>query len=273
MRILSRVLIAVAMVVPCRVAVAQQNPPVKRDPKVQAVIDQVLAAYKALTGLSLKVSVKTTGPADMMRGAPDSIEVRFQKPNKLYSAVSTRSAPDRIERKVVVADGAFLWIWKSDTNTFAKGKSPALLKAAPTLGDDLPEYELLFRDKDPFADLPGTATLALGQPAKVGDIDVDVLKTTVSEQGVPFQILVQILVGQKDHLIHGMYFEGSGKDAAGKDMKFDLRMTYDSVNANPTFTAADFAFTPPAGSKPASAPVGPTLVKTPTPGSNPGPKK
>jgi outer membrane lipoprotein-sorting protein len=249
-----------------------QTPPVKRDPKVQAVIDQVLAAYKALNGLSLKVSVKATGPADMMRGAPESVEMRFQKPNKLYSAVATRGAADRVDRKLIVSDGSFLWTWKSDSNTFTKGKAPALLKAATTLGDDLPEYELLFRDKDPFADLPGTANLALGPPQKVGDVDVDVLKTTVSEQGVPFQFVVQILVGQKDHLIHGMYFEGSGKDPAGKDAKFDLRMTYDAVNANPAFTPADFVFTPPAGAKPAAA-VTPAPQKAVSPGSKSGPKK
>lgn len=232
-------------------ALAQQTPPtVKRDPKVQAVIDQTLAAYRALNGLHLKVSVKTTGPSDMMRGAPDSIELKYQKPNKLYSAIATRGAKETLDRRLVVSDGSNLWAWLSDTNTYNKVKAPPLLKTAPFIGHDLPEYDLLFRDKDPFADLPGTATLALGPAAKVGDVDVDVLKTSATEQGVPFTLNIELMIGQKDHLIHGMYFAGSGKDQ-GKDVKFDLRMTYDLVAANPAFTAADFAFTPPPGAKPA----------------------
>jgi outer membrane lipoprotein-sorting protein len=267
---LSRAAVFAGLLLACGGALAQQPPiGVKRDPKVQAVIDQTLAAYRALTGLHLKVSVKTTGPADMMRGAPDSIELKYQKPNKLYSAVTTRGAGDAVERKLVVSDGANLWAWLSDTNTYNKVKAPPLLKTAPFIGHDLPEYDLLFRDKDPFADLPGTANLALGPPAKVGDVDVDVLKASATEQGVPFTLNVELLIGQKDHLIHGMYFAGSGKDQ-GKDVKFDLRMTYDLAVANPTFAPADFTFTPPPGSKPALSLQPP---KTAAPTQNPGPKK
>jgi hypothetical protein len=59
-----------------------------------------------------------------------------------------------------------------------------------------------------------------------------------------------------------MFFEGSGKDQAGKDLKFDLKLTYDVVETNPTFAPSDFVFTPPPGAKlAASKPAS----KSPTP--------
>ncbi len=241
---------------------------IKRDPKVQAVIDQMLAAYKSLGALHLKISVKINGPTDMFAGAPDSVELRLQKPNKLFLASSAHAAKTGLDRKLIVSDGSSLWLWTSVANTYTKAKASATLKGVTTLGDDLPEFEILFNDKDPFADIPGATAMTLAAPAKLGDVDVDVLTTKVAEPGVPFTLAVQLMVGQKDHLLHAMVFEGSGKDPMGKDTKFDLHMTYDVVNTAPVFAPTDFTFVPPAGSKLAPAigiakPVVPAAAQKP----------
>jgi len=230
---------------------AQDNKSVsKRDPKVQAVIDQTMAAYKALNAFHLKVTLKATGSTDMFVGAPDSVELRYQKPNKLSVTSATRGQVNALNRKQLVTDGVSVWSWSSTSNAYSKLKAPATLKNISTLSDDLPEYDLLLRDKDPFADIPGNSNaLSLGQPAKIGDVDVDVLSAAITEAGVPFTLNIKIMIGQKDHLIHGMRFDGNGKDPAGKDTKFDVQMNYEIVNTSPTFTPADFTFTPPPGAK------------------------
>jgi outer membrane lipoprotein-sorting protein len=230
---------------------AQQAPAAKRDPKVQAVIDQTLAAYRALNSLHVKASATMSGPAEMLGGAPSAFELRYQKPNKLYTLFVESKGQGAGDRKITACDGATFWTYSSASNTYTKTKAPASLKNSSLVASDMPECDLLFRDKDPFEDIPGSAAMTLGAPAKVGSVDVDVLQANATEQGVPFSLSFQILIGQKDHLIHGMAFQGSGKDPQGKEMKLDLRLTYDVVDTNPTFTPADFAFAPPVGAKPA----------------------
>jgi outer membrane lipoprotein-sorting protein len=255
----------------------------KRDPKVQAVIDQAMAAYKGLNALHLKVSVKATGTTEMFVGAPDSVEIKYQKPNKLHVLSATRGQGDVVNRREVVTDGVSVWTWNSGGNSYSKLKAPPAIKSISTLSDDLPEYDLLFKEKDPFLDIPGAAgALTLAPAAKLGDVDVDVLAATITEAGVPFTLNVKILIGQKDHLIHGMQFDGSGKDPAGKDTKFDLKMNYDIVNSSPTFAPADFTFTPPPGAKLAPTVAAPIpaaetqktdSAKQKTDSSKPKPKK
>jgi outer membrane lipoprotein-sorting protein len=255
--------IAVTFAVLCGPAVGQLAPAVKRDPKVQAVIDQMLAAYKELGALHVKATAKASGPPGMLGGAPDSFELRYQKPNKLYTLFVARGRTEgAADRKITASDGATLWTYSSASNTYTKAKAPASLRNSALIPSDMPECDLLFRDKDPFADLPGTAAMTLGPAAKAGDVDVDVLQATSAEPGVPFTLNFQIMVGQKDHLIHGMTFQGSGMDPDGKDMKLDLRLTYDLVDSKPSFTPADFAFMPPAGAKAAgnAAPAKPSAA-------------
>jgi outer membrane lipoprotein-sorting protein len=271
MRIIRRACIITALAALC-VAASAQQPAVKRDPKVQAVIDQMLAAYKALNALHVKATAKMTGPPGMFGGAPDSFELRYLKPNKLYTVFVARGKTEgTFDRKVTASDGVSFWTYSSAANTYTKSKGPATLKESGRVTTDMPECDLLFHDKDPFADIPGSATMTLGPAAKVGDVDVDVLQANESEQGVPFSLTFQIMVGQKDHLIHGMVIQGGGKDPDGKDMKIDLRLNYDLVDANPTFAPADFAFTPPAGARLASSVAPPRA--TPRQGNSPGTEK
>lgn len=238
-------------------ACAQETKP---DPKAQAVLDQMIAAYTALNALHLKATVKRTGnaPPIMPVTIPESLEMRLLRPNKLWFYYVEKSGA-KVKKRQVVSDGTNLWRWESDTNIYTKTKAPGLFRDFPRL-PVLVEMGILF-EQDPFQDLPPNAHITLGEPIKVGDTDVDVVEIKIAEEGTPFTVVFKLLIGQKDHLMRGLSFEESGKDPqSGKDHSFKMELTYSLVNAAPDFKTADFVFTPPPGAKP------------PASGSPPNPK-
>lgn len=240
-------------------ACAQETKP---DPKAQAVLDQMLAAYKALNALHMKATMKLTGNApQIMPGTiPESLEMRLLRPNKLWLHYVEKSGA-KVQKEQVVSDGTNLWRWQSATNIYTKTKAPGLFRDFPRLPDIGPEMDILFREQNPFQNFPPNAHITLGEPIKVGDTDVDVVEIKIAEEETPFTVAVKLLIGQKDHLMRGLSFEGSGKDPqSGKDLNFKMESTYSLVNAAPDFKTADFVFTPPPGAKP------------PASGSPPNPK-
>lgn len=241
--------IAVALCMPLG-AFAQDKPETKLDPKVKEAFEQAYKMYQGLNSLHEKITVTASGSAEMLGGSmPDSLEIRYQKPNKLWVQQSEKKKDGTIDRHLVVSDGTTVWRWESASNTYTKQKAPATFKAFSNLPSGTPEADALFRDKDPFEGLPAEAQMKMGQPTKVGDVDVDVIDATLAQPGVDISFKLQILIGQKDRLFRGISFNGGGKDPSGKEMKMDLKMDYTIVNPAPTFTPADFAFTPPQGAK------------------------
>jgi outer membrane lipoprotein-sorting protein len=230
----------------------------KPDPKAQALVDQMVTAYRDLPALHEKVTLTWTAlpgaPAE--GGTPKSLELRWQKPNRFALSYEEEKAGKPV-RHQAVSNGVTLWQWRSDTNVAAKDKAPAKPVASPVPGAGLPEIGILFAGKNPFVELPLGATFAVGKPEKLGELDLDVLEARIAEKDVPFSGILRVKLGQKDHLIRSMLFEGGGKDPdSNKDQSFKIEAVYE-VNAAPTFTPADFAFTPPPGAKvktPAAAP-------------------
>jgi len=241
------------------------------DPKARAVLDQMVAAYKGLTAFHEKMSFKASGSGAneiMENNSPHSLELRLQKPNKLWINQTERRM-GKLTRRQVVSDGANLWRWEGESNTYSRSKAPDSFAGIPNLPDDMPELDILFRGEDPLKKLnsdAGNVTVALGQPMKVGDVDVDVVEIKITPQDAPFSATIRFLIGQKDHLMRGLVFEGNGKNpATGQEMNFKAEMTNELVNPAPTFTAADFAFTPPPGAKPESS----RSAAPPKPGKKP----
>jgi outer membrane lipoprotein-sorting protein len=237
---------ALALVIP---ASSQET---KRDPKVQALFDQSVAAYKALTALQEKITFRyTTTLPELLPGAqPDTMELKAQKPNKIALAYSDKTSAGKITKHQVVSDGSNLWTWHGDTNAYTKMKAPPKF---PTIPDilNVPELDLFLRGQDPFLKLPIPATLlTVGKPIKLGEIDVDVVEGKVSQTGVPITGTFRMFFGQKDHLVHGIVFEGGGLDSRdGKQVSFKIEAVYLTVNPSPTLTDKDFSFTPPDGAK------------------------
>ncbi len=253
-------LFAVVVIISAVVAGRSRSQETKRDPKVQAVIDQMIAAYKGLTTFHEKlVLVSTSTSPDVLKtwAGPTSVEIKFQKPNKVW--VDYRGvAAGKSRHNMLVCDGISLWRWQEGEKTYNKSKALAgLLEITKQLPDDSPEMDVLFRGKDPFKDFKMGAAevpLTLGAAAKVGDIDTDSIEAKMVGEGSPFQGLFRLRIGQKDRLIRELTFEGGGKDPiTSKDLTFKFQMTYPIIEAAPVFTPADFTFVPPPGVRPAGA--------------------
>jgi hypothetical protein len=239
----------------------------KPDPKVQALMDQVIAAYKALPAYHIKVTFKylPDDPVFFGSGQPLSMELKLQKPNKLHLTYSERiyegKPEERLTGKIdpakvktvrhqIVSDGTSVYRFQGSTNTFTKSRAGSGFPDVPaTLS--LPELEVLLRASDPFKKtLVPANLLTLGKPVKVGDDDLDVIEGRIAEPGVAFVGRLRILLNQKDHTFRGVQFEGEGKDPRdGKPLTFKLEAAYDRVATSPAFAAADFTFTPPPGAR------------------------
>jgi outer membrane lipoprotein-sorting protein len=226
----------------------------KRDPKVQALFDQMIAAYRALPAFQEKISFKYAIDAEgLIRDPlPTVIDVKAQKPNKLNISYTEKSPEGKMVQHQIVSDGANLWAWHSDSNTYTKVKAPSnftQIDLPLVLGS--PEFDVYFRGADPFQRLQLPANLlTVGAPGKIGEIATDLVEGKLAQAGVPITATFKLQFGQKDHFVRSVLFEGGGRGLVNtKPISFRLEAVYDLINPAPTFTAADFTFTPPAGAK------------------------
>jgi outer membrane lipoprotein-sorting protein len=249
---LTKSLIAISALIvftPVLPASAQE---VKRDPKVQAIFDQMLAAYKAMPALQEKISMKfeLTPPEINQQPQLESVEFKAQNPNKIALSYAERSPAGKLTNYKIISDGANVWTWRGDTNTYTKTKAAALFPQIPSI-ITMPDVDAFVRGKDPFAKLPIPANLlSVGQPTKLGDVEVDVVEGKVSQVGVAITAVFKMYFSKKDHTLRGVAFEGGGEDTAKhRPINFKIIATYVSVNPAPTIAPSDFAFIPPDGAK------------------------
>jgi hypothetical protein len=223
----------------------------KIDAKAQEAVKQMLASYKNISALHEVVTLKGNLPDYMSSGLPEKVEVKIQRPNKVSIVFSQKEGAKTVTYRIV-SDGTNLWRWQSDTNVYSKEKAPKLLSEMPQVGNPTPEMEAILFGRNPFEGMPGpNGTMTLNKTEKRGEVEYDVMEASVSEEGAGMSFSLSMLLGQKDRLIRSIRLAGKGKDPQGKDTSFNFELSYDLVNAKPAFTAADFQFTPPAGSKPA----------------------
>ena len=243
----------------------------KRDAKVQAAISQMTAAYKALTAVHIKMAVRAevSDPGMVnMADVPESVEIRFQKPNKLVLD-SWRNNHGKRVHSLLVCDGANFWKWDSASREVSRNKAPASLSDLKDLPSDSPEMDILLRNKEPFQDFNvggPEVTLTMGGPAKLGDAMTDVIEARMPAVGSPISGVLRIRLGQADHLVRGISFDGGGADPkTKKELKFKFEVTYPILNPAPVFTPADFLFAMPPGARLKAAPA-PTGSGTISPG-------
>ncbi len=250
---------AVALLTVSGTVYAAQTPPV--DPKAQAVIDSMVAAYKKLNSLHEKIAVSTTssGAAVVQTGdIPQVIEIKAQRPNRLFVDRTALKNGKQVH-EILVCDGTYVWRWNSTTNRYTKTKAPSSFSEIGALPSDSPDMDMMLKGANPLADLKmGSAALpiTLGPPTKSGGVDIDLLEAKMAADGAPLSGSIRFLVGHADHVMHEMVFEGSGKDpASGKDAAFRLDLTYPLIDMDAPFTPHDFRFVPPAGAKLAGSPA------------------
>src|SRR5258708_8215696 len=223
----------------------------KRDAKVQATIDQMALAYRALRSVHIKMVMKPTvsDPGFLKTySGPESMEIKLQRPNKI-SLEQWRIAGGQRTHSMIVCDGVNLWKWESGIGTVAREKAPESISDIKTVPNDLPEMDVLLRNKDPFVDFTmggAEIPLTMGASAKFGDADAESIEAKIPTEGSPISGVLRVRIGQKDHLVRSLSFEGGGKDPkTGKDVTFKFEMTYPILNPSPVFTQADFKFVPP----------------------------
>lgn len=230
-------------------AAAQES---KVDPKVQAVIERAIVAYKGLKAFHEKIIMKgESHPPGMIPGFTGSMEVRLQKPNKLWLKIESSEGGKRSVWQVV-CDGVNLWRWSSEKNIYTKSPAPQSMAGIPVeVPTSAVDLGMLLYGKDPLkVAWPAGTAFTLGESEKLGDIAVDVVTAKIADPSSPVSTVFRMMIGQQDHLVRGYSFQGSGKHPqSGKEVSFKFEATYPLINASPTFSAKDFAFIPPPGAK------------------------
>ncbi len=227
----------------------QQPAEAKRDPKVQAVFNQMIAAYRGIATLHEKVTFKfDTSVAGMLDDVlPVDLELKLQRPNKVALTYTVKNEKGKLSKYQMVSDGTSIYTYGGDANAYTKDKSPAYMPRVPQVLK-LPDFDVLFRNVDPFQNLGiPSENLVIGAPTKIGGLDVDVV-TGLLRDGSQGSATFMLGFGQKDRLVRGMSFSGSGV-AQGKPIRFKFDAIYDLVDPNAKFTDADFVFAPPPGAK------------------------
>lgn len=250
------------------------------DARARALLDEMRAAYSSLEAFHIKVrwTARYSGGMsadDFPLPGPDDLELRMQRPNKLFMSASAKRDGKTWSYRVV-SDGTSLWFWRSAANIYTQGKAPAALtEMARLLPDDaigtfdgsnwdadtIMEWDLLIHETPPASSVEGSGfAITAAAQEKIGGTPVDVIRMK-SADASPIPIEISLYLSAANHLIQGYRLASRGKHPeTGKDFSVTMQSVYDVHDAQPRFTAADFTFTPPPGAtKKGRAPSGPSL--------------
>ncbi|HXG23849.1 MAG TPA: DUF2092 domain-containing protein, partial [Chthonomonadales bacterium] len=181
----------------------------KVDPKAQAVIEQAIVVYKGLKVFHEKVIMKgESHPPGMIPGFTGYIEVRLQKPNKLWLRIESSEGGKQSVRQIV-CDGVHLWRWSSEKSTYTKSPAPPSMAGIPVeVPTSTVDLGMLLYGKDPLkAAWPTGTAFTLGEPEKLGDTAVDVITARIADPSSPIATVFKMMIGQQDHLVRGYSFQ------------------------------------------------------------------
>ncbi len=224
------------------------------DPQVTALFQQTIAAHKALIALSATVTVLSTGAGPKVN---QTVTLAFQKPNQAKISVSNSAGP-----LVQLYAGS-----KTITLYIIKDKSYQV-RPVPPGTDTVPlilsqAHSILLL----LAGHPEALNSLLAQPGVAASLSpsstytlapVDTAVVTLPAAGGGRATLT-FDIGKTDHLLRRIT-ESSSIPGPDQTQKVMVTETVTALSATPTLTAADFAFTPPAGV---------TRVAAPKAGQNP----
>ena len=239
----------------------------------EALVAKMEATYKTLDALHIKVksSARYSGgmsAADMPPPGPDTLELRMQRPNKLFVSAASRRHGEQ-SSYLVVSDGSTLSYWRSWTNSFVQTKAPAVLTgiarqlpddAIGTFADstwedqDIVEWNLLADDRNPSImealGAPGGLLTTTG-PEKQGGALVHVVRLTTPPGALPFTIEQRYYLDAEWYLLRGWVASARGKHPEnGRDFTVEMQAQYELFSTRPTFSDADFRFVAPRGARP-----------------------
>ena len=102
------------------------------DPAAENALARMEAAYQTLPALHIKVrwSAKYSGDMseeDFPLPGPNTLELRMQRPNKLFLSASSNQFGKQ-SSYLIVSDGTTLSFWRSWTNSYYQTEAPATLR-------------------------------------------------------------------------------------------------------------------------------------------------
>ena len=239
----------------------------------ETLLAKMEAAYKSLDALHIKVksSARYSGGMsadDFPPPGPDTLELRMQRPNKVFLSAASRRDGEQ-SSYLVVSDGVTLSYWRSWTNTFVQTTAPAMMATiARQLPDDalgtfadgtwedqsIAEWDLLTDDRSPSitrALVESGGVLTTTGPEKQAGAPVHVVRLTTSPAGFQFTIEQRYYLDAESYLLRGWASNARGKHPEnGRDFTVDMESQYELFSTRPTFTDADFRFVAPRGARP-----------------------
>ena len=262
---------AIAVLACAAVTLHSQKP--ATDQAAETTLARMESAYKTIGALHIKVrwSARYTGAMsadDFPLPGPDTLELRMQRPNKLFlTAVSKRSGKQ--SSFLIVSDGTTLSSWKSWTNTYRQTKAPATLEAmARQVPDDvigvsvggtwesqvIAEWDLLVDNRGLSAAKMAAASgavMTMTGPEKLRGAQVNVLRIAPPTAAVGFTLEQRLYLDAESYLLRGLATSARGKHPdSGRDFSVEMLGEYELHTTGPTFTDADFRFVPPRGARP-----------------------
>jgi len=208
------------------------------DPQAQAIVEQAVAAHKALTSLSATLTMQNSGGT----ASDQTVTLAFQKPGLAKATVADKTGI----LTQLFADGKTLTAYDVHANSYITRPAPAGGNAglAFALGQSRnisAQFLALPETFDQIMTQKGTR-VALGPKGTVGGVSTDSVVFTLGGPGGGVRITFAF--GADDHLLRRLSFTPTGPQAGITHTE-----TVTSLTPNPTLTSADFAFTPPAGAK------------------------
>jgi outer membrane lipoprotein-sorting protein len=231
------------------------------DPAAMKLRAQTVSAYRGLTSYRARMTQKEwkTTPAI---AATTEITFRFRRPNRLYLNVDYPASENEKRgpwHLTFACDGKTLTLYDSSANEFQRIKAPPQLGLV-ALPHSLswPEFDILLRGVDPFAELDKTATTNYRSAFESSPQGVfNVLLMDAQQNGV--QRSARYRLDPKDHLLRSLTLTtvvgpSQGSLFPSAEQNGTIESVYLSVEANPRLADADFAFTPPADAKEKAVP-------------------
>ena len=244
--------------------VRKSPPPARVDPQARITLTAMTAAYKALKSYSATITVvSSTGGAKTQQ----TVTLSFLRPSRARVETSDETGPTVQS----VVNGSGLFLVSVRTKQYVKQPAPPADAAIPAVlsqarGALLPT---LAGSPDFLARLftqPGVV-VTQGTPATISGVPTEtVVMTLASAPGS--QVEVTLSVGQDDHLLRQLT-ESVHATQGGQTRTLSHVETVTEQATDPTLTASDFAFVPPAGVKKVASLEPPTFDPSLVPGARP----
>ena len=228
------------------------------DSPVLTVLKQAVTAQKAVAALSATLSVVSTGSGE---GGNQTINLAFQKGLGAKVTVADKTGP----LSQIVSDGKTVTTYDLHSKQYRTQPVPAgqttesivLQQAHAILLMMMSRPDVLVENFDSDNVHPMILTTEI-----LGTTPVDVI--TLHFPVVPNQpkMVVSLEIGHEDHLLRRL-METVTVVRKGQPNTFVHTETISDLNLAPNLTAADFAFTPPAGATKAATKAAPEAAEPP----------